>query len=79
MAEKSSVFRIFVVEDDPMYQRMIRYLMELNPDHEVHVFSTGQECLERLSLAPDLISLDYSLPDMTGEAVLRQIKTFDPS
>ena len=62
-----------------MYQRMIRYLMELNPDHEVHVFSTGQECLERLSLAPDLISLDYSLPDMTGEAVLRQIKTFDPS
>lgn len=79
MATKSSVFRIFVVEDDPMYQRMIRYLMELNPDHEVHVFSTGQECLERLSLAPDLISLDYSLPDMTGEAVLRQIKTFDPS
>lgn len=79
MTKKSSVFRIFVVEDDPMYQRMIRYLMELNPDHEVHVFSTGQECLERLSLAPDLISLDYSLPDMTGEAVLRQIKTFDPS
>ncbi len=79
MARNSTAFRIFVVEDDPMYQRMIRYLMELNPDHEVHVFATGQECLEQLSLNPDLISLDYSLPDMTGEAVLHQIKSFNPA
>jgi two-component system, NtrC family, response regulator AtoC len=60
-----------------MYQRMIRYLMELNPDHEVHVFATGQECLQQLNLKPDLITLDYSLPDMTGEEVLKKIKTFD--
>lgn len=77
MAKKMTVFRIFVVEDDPMYQRMIRYLMELNPDHEVHLFATGQECLQQLSLKPDLITLDYSLPDMTGEEVLKKIKAFD--
>lgn len=66
--------KIFVVEDDPIYQRMIKYLMELNPDHEVHVFSTGEECLQQLDKHPNIISLDYSLPDMTGEEVLRKIK-----
>ena len=72
-----SNFRIFVVEDDPMYQRMVKYIVELNPDHEVYLFSTGQECLQQLSLQPDIISLDYSLPDMTGEEVLTKIKQFN--
>jgi DNA-binding NtrC family response regulator len=70
-------FRIFVVEDDPMYQRMVKYIVELNPDHEVHLFSTGQECIQQLSLQPDIISLDYSLPDMTGEEVLTKIKQYN--
>lgn len=77
MAKRTTPFRIFVVEDDTMYQRMVRYVMELNPDHEVHVFATGQECLEQLSLKPDLISLDYTLPDMTGEEVLKKIKAYN--
>lgn len=65
--------RIFVVEDDPMYQRMVKYIAEMNPDHEVHVFKTGKECLNNLHLDPDIISLDYTLPDMTGSEVLKQI------
>jgi len=74
MAASTHNTRIFVVEDDPIYQRMIKYLMEFDPDHEVHVFSTGQECLQQLDKQPNIISLDYSLPDMTGEEVLRKIK-----
>ncbi len=77
MKNKSSVTRIFVVEDDFTYQQMIKYVMELNPDHEVHVFSSGQECLQQLHLQPDIISLDYTLPDMTGEDVLAKIKKFN--
>jgi len=69
--------RIFVVEDDPMYQRMIKYAMEMNPDHEVHVFATGRDCLQQLHLQPDIISLDYTLPDMSGEEVLQAIKAFN--
>ncbi len=75
--KNASATRVFVVEDDPMYQRMVKYVMELNPDHEVHVFATGQECLEHLSLKPDIITLDYTLPDMTGEDVLKKIKGFN--
>jgi DNA-binding NtrC family response regulator len=70
-------FKIFVVEDDPTYMRMLRYFLELNPDHEVHVFATGAACLDKLNLNPHLISLDYSLPDMTGEEVLERIKHYD--
>ena len=77
MAEKNQPTRIFVVEDDPMYQRMVKYIMEMNPDHEVHVFSTGKDCLDSLTRKPDIISLDYNLPDMSGEEVFRKIKMFD--
>ncbi|TXB62432.1 sigma-54-dependent transcriptional regulator [Phaeodactylibacter luteus] len=73
----NTAFRIFIVEDDPTYQRMVRYFLELNPDHEVHTFATGQECLDNLNLRPHFVSLDYSLPDMTGEEVLMRIKAFD--
>lgn len=74
---KNSTIKIFIVEDDPMYQRMVKYVMELNPDHEVHLFTSGKDCLQNLNLRPDIVSLDFSLPDMTGEEVLRKIRDFD--
>ncbi len=77
MKSKFSPTCIFVVEDDPMYQRLVKYVMELNPDHQVHIFATGQECLQNLHLNPSIVSLDYSLPDMTGEEVLRKIKDYN--
>lgn len=77
MKSKRHTTRIFVVEDDPMYQRMVKYIMELNPDHEVHLFTTGQECLQHLNLQPDIVSLDFTLPDMNGVEVLKKIKSFN--
>ena len=73
----SSPTRIFVVEDDPVYIRLVKYVAEMNPDHEVFCFKSGKECIQNLYRRPDIISLDYSLPDMTGEEVLKQIKKYD--
>ncbi|MAT53955.1 MAG: regulator [Saprospirales bacterium] len=70
---------VFIVEDDPMYQKMVKYIMELNPDHEVRVFSKGRDCLKHLDEKPAIVSLDYSLPDMEGAEVLKKIKTHDPN
>ena len=75
--EYSRSLRIFVVEDDPMQKRLITYVMESNPEHEVYAFDTGKECLEHLHLRPQLISLDYNLPDIGGTEVLQKIKQFD--
>lgn len=74
---KDQSIRVFIVEDDPVYQRLVKYVVEMDSDLEVYVFSTGRECLENLGVKPDIVSLDYSLPDMNGEEVLRQIKAFD--
>lgn len=70
--------KIFVVEDDPTYTRFLKYVLELNPDLEVRFFDTGQDCLNSLHEKPTIITLDYSLPDLTGEEVLKRIKSYDP-
>lgn len=67
--------RIFIVEDDKFYSTLLDHHLSLNPDYEVHRFSTGKECLNKLYLNPDVITLDYSLPDTTGYDILRKIKS----
>lgn len=70
--------RIFVIEDDPVYTKFLQYVLGLNPDFEVTCFSTGKEFVQQLHRRPAIVTLDYALPDMPGEAVLRQIREFDP-
>jgi DNA-binding NtrC family response regulator len=67
-------FKIFVVEDDEWYSRLLVHTLSLNPDYEIRSFTTGKECLANLHLEPDVITLDYRLPDMKGLDVLKQIK-----
>ena len=68
-------FKIFVVEDDPFYGKLLQHHLGLNPDYEVSLFSTGGACLEALYHKPDVISIDYGLPDMNGGELLRKIRS----
>ncbi len=70
--------RIFVIEDDPVYTKFMKYILGLNPDFEVTCFSTGKDFLRELHRRPTLVTLDYALPDVPGETVLREIRAFDP-
>ncbi len=78
MYEKDPV-SIFVVEDDITYTRFLKHVLDLNPDFEVDFFTTGKDCINNLHKKPSIITLDYSLPDISGENVLRQIREFDPN
>lgn len=69
--------RIFVVEDNEVYAKSLAYHLSLNPDNEVEVFHSGKECLDNLHKKPAAITLDYSLPDMSGAEVLKKIKLND--
>ena len=78
MYEKDPVL-IFVVEDDAAYSKFLKHLLGLNPDFDVEFFTTGKECLNNLHKRPSIITLDYFLPDLSGEEVLMQIREFDPN
>lgn len=67
-------YKIFVVEDDEWYNRLLVHSLSLNPEYEVQGFFNGKECIDHLNENPDLITLDYQLPDMTGLEVLQRIK-----
>jgi DNA-binding NtrC family response regulator len=72
MEEKS--FKIFVVEDDEWYNKLLVHNLSLNPDYEIESFKSGKECLANLHKLPDVVTLDYRLPDMKGLEILKKIK-----
>jgi two-component system, NtrC family, response regulator AtoC len=74
----AQVFKIFIVEDDPWYGEMLRHYLTLNDDYEVSLFDTGQACLDHLYLKPDVVSIDFNLPDIGGEELLKRIKQTNP-
>ena len=66
--------KIFIVEDNDWYNRLLVHNLSLNPDYQIESFFSGRECLDHLHQQPDVITLDYRLPDMSGIEVLRRIK-----
>ena len=74
----TETFRIFIVEDDIIFAKIISHHLSLNPEYVVEIFPDGRSLLKNLYKNPALISLDYNLPDMTGLEVLKQIKEFNP-
>lgn len=71
-------FKIFIVEDDEWYRELLNYNLNLNPDFLVKKFSSAENFLAHLHEKPDVVTLDYALPDMAGTEVLKKIKDFDP-
>lgn len=67
-------FKIFVVEDDPLYGSLLEYHLTLNPDYLVEKFETAESLFKNIHKQPNVITLDYSLPDANGEEVLKRIK-----
>ena len=72
MTEKP--FKIFVVEDSEWYNRLLVHTLSLNPDYEIKSFFNGSDLLKSLHESPDIITLDYKLPDTTGLELLTRIR-----
>lgn len=69
----SELFRIFVVDDDPLMLDIMRAILE--PDSAVETFASVEDCLPRLTEEkPDMFLLDVGLPGMDGYAFCRQLK-----
>ena len=74
MYSNGKPFKIFVVEDDEWYNRLLVHTLSLNPDYEIESFFNATDCLKSLDKSPDVVTLDYRLPDMKGLEALRRIR-----
>ncbi len=66
-------FKIFIIEDDKIFAKRLHYELSLNPDFEIHVFNDGKSALKKLHLDPDMVTLDYHLPDCSGDEILSKL------
>lgn len=65
---------IYLVDDDPIFRKVTKKLLDLNGYTNVVDFDKGEDCLEQLSKRPSLIILDFRLETLNGLDVLKSIK-----
>lgn len=71
--------RVLVVDDDPAIVEMLVELLERDGRFEVQTATTGFDAgLKTKEFQPDVIVLDYMLPDINGSGVIKSIRS-DPS
>jgi DNA-binding NarL/FixJ family response regulator len=76
--------KIFIVDDDVMLTEALQDYLTRKIAHHVSCFHTGEECLDHLSEAPDVIILDYYLNTVQKDAangmeILQSIKKHYPA
>lgn len=71
------ITRIFVVEDNEFFSQLIKQKLETNDQNEVTLFNNGDDFRRNLHLNPDIVVLDYNLPNTTGIDLLKEIKNFN--
>ena len=69
---------IFVVDDDDACAKLCYYYLKRNGYNNVKVFSNEKECLECLTLHPNILIADYLLRDGKGNCLIRKAKNICP-
>lgn len=77
----SQPLRILIVDDSALVRRLIRSMIDSDPDLTVvGEAANGREAIARTAeLRPDLITLDVQMPVMDGIATTRQIMAYQPT
>lgn len=70
-------FKIAVVEDNEWYNKLLVHSITLNPDYEIDTYFSGKDLLDNLHKIPDVVTLDFRLPDMNGRELLQKIKDYN--
>jgi len=74
------VVRILLVDDNPSVRQYLRLILEQQTTwHVCGEARTGAEALRKvLEAPPDLILLDYQMPDLNGVDIAKQISELFP-
>ncbi len=77
-SQKSSGKKIMLIDDDQEYVEATKKLLE-NEGHTVSYAKNGKDALKDLKQNYyDLILVDYYMPKMTGEELVRKLREFNP-
>jgi DNA-binding NarL/FixJ family response regulator len=79
-AEGKKIVRIMVVDDNPAVRRYLRGVLEQQDGWKVcDEARNGQEAVERFGqIQPDVLILDFQMPDMNGLDAARVIAKVSP-
>jgi CheY-like chemotaxis protein len=73
--ERNALSRILLADDEPDILEISRIALETVGGLDVEVCSSGTELLRRLpDFKPDLVIIDFLMPDMLGLEVLRAVR-----
>ena len=71
-------YTVFMVEDSEWYGEMLKHYLSLNPEFNIHLFNCGNDFLAEINKAPDILILDYSLPDTNGTELYDKFREIHP-
>lgn len=68
--------KIIIADDEEDILEIIRYSLEDIPNADIRSCNSGREVIqEALTFHPDLILLDFMMPNMDGEATMRALRS----
>ncbi|MGL2994477.1 response regulator [Flavobacterium sp. TSSA_36] len=84
MVKTNEKKKIFLVDDDMIFLKMLTFEFQKYGDFAIETFETGELCLENLNNTPDIIILDFYLDGITKSAMngletLDRIKIANPN
>lgn len=65
---------IFIVEDNELYSFMLKYKLNEEENYNIISFASGGEIIKYQKETPDMIILDYHLPDQNGYDLFKSLK-----
>jgi two-component system chemotaxis response regulator CheY len=70
---------VLVVDDAAFMRMMIRDILA-KEGYVIHEAVNGRDAIEKyVEIRPDLVTMDITMPEMSGLDALREIRTKDPS
>ncbi|WP_165774817.1 ATP-binding protein [Candidatus Viridilinea mediisalina] len=76
-SEQREALRILLAEDNPINQRILRYMIE-HLGYQVDLANHGAEAVAIVARQPyDLVFMDIQMPFLDGEAATRQIRALE--
>ncbi len=65
---------IYIVEDDLMFQNVVKFNLEKAGFTNIQLFTRGEDCISEMTQDPDFIIMDIGLHGLNGIDTLSSIK-----